>query len=152
MRLTASQRRELSRIQRDPRVDALSARRARIIELLGDGLGQQQVQSSTGAGIATVGRTRRRFLEAGLEASVYGYRAPGVPRLLDAGEEARIVALACSEPPDGRVKWTTELLAEHAVSRGLVERVGRETVRMVLKNHGSKPWREKNVVRSRAHR
>ena len=100
MRLTASQRRELSRIQRDPRVDAPSARRARIIELLGDGLGQQQVQSSTGAGIATVGRTRRRFLEAGLEASVYGYRAPGAPRLLDAGEEARIVTAA--RPPSIR--------------------------------------------------
>ena len=147
MRLSKRQREELLRLQRDSKVDAKTARRSRILELLGEGLGQHEVQAATGAGIATVGRTRRRFLEQGLDIAVYGYQAPGAPRLLNPKEESRIVALACSAPPQGRAKWTTQLLAEHAVKRGLVPRVGRETVRLVLKHHGLKPWREKNVVR-----
>jgi transposase len=128
----------------------MTARRARIIELLSQGWRQSEVQLATGAGIATVGRTRRRFLQEGLEAAVYGYEPTGAPRLLKATQEARIVALACSDPPPGRSKWTTQLLAEHAVERGFVDKVGRETVRLVLKHHGIKPWREKNVVRSGA--
>jgi transposase len=150
IRLTRQQQRKLKELQRSAEVDGLSARRARILELLGQGLGQNEVQAATGAGIATVGRTRRRFLEEGLEAAVFGYEAPGAARLLNAAEEARIVALACCDPPAGRSKWTTQLLAEHAIARGFVARVGRETVRLVLKHHGLKPWREKNVVRAQA--
>ena len=148
--LTRGQLKRLKELQRDADVDGLTARRARILELLGHGLRQSEVQEATGAGIATVGRARRRFLEEGLEAAVYGYEAPGAPRLLNAAEEARIVALACSDPPAGRSKWTTQLLAEHAVQHGFVATVGRETVRLVLKHHGLKPWREKNVVRAQA--
>ena len=147
VRLRRKQERWLSELQRSSKVDAKTARRARIIELLGRGWRQCDVAEATGAGIATVGRVRRRFLEVGLEDAVYGYVAPGKPRLLSESEEAKIVALACSDPPEGRSRWTTELLAIEAVERGYVARVGRETVRLVLKNHGLKPWREKNVVR-----
>ncbi len=101
---------------------------------------------ATGAGIATVGRVRRRFLEVGLEDAVYGYVAPGNPKMLSESCEAKIVALACSDPPAGRSRWTTKLLAAEAVRRGYVAQVGRETVRLILKHHGLKPWREKNVV------
>jgi putative transposase len=148
--LSKRERAELAAVQRTADVDGISARRARIIELLAKGWRQSDVQLATGAGIATVGRARRRFLQEGLEAAIYGYEAPGAPRLLKPAQEARIVALACSEPPLGRSMWTTQLLAEHAVERGFVDRVGRETVRLVLKHHGIKPWREKNVVRGEA--
>ena len=146
--LSAKDREELISIQRNRAAGALAARRARILELLGAGLRQADVQRMTGAGIATVGRTRRRFLEEGLQAAVFAYVAPGAPRMLSASQESKIVALACTDAPDGRARWTTQLLAEHAVKRGLVPAVGRETVRLVLKHHGIKPWREKNVVRS----
>lgn len=142
----------LVELQRQPGVDALVARRARVLELLARGWRQSEVQLATGAGIATVGRTRRRCLQQGLEAALYGYEPTGAPRLLQPKQEARIVALACSDPPVGRATWTTQLLAEHAVSLGFVETVGRETVRLVLKHHGIKPWREKNVVHSDADR
>jgi transposase len=147
VRLTPKQLRWLAELQRSGEVDAKTARRARILELLGRDWRQCEICDATGAGIATVGRVRRRFFEAGLEDAVHGYTAPGAPRLLNEAEEARIVALACAEPPPGRAKWTTELLAEEVVKRGHVKRVGRETVRLVLKHHGLKPWREKNVVR-----
>jgi len=145
--LSEAEREQLGRWQRSADVDALAARRARMLELLGSGKMQVDVEDATGAGIATVGRVRRRYLEEGLEAAVFGYKAKGAPRLLGPDEEAKIVALACTHPPEGRAKWTTALLAEHAVDRGLVDRVGRETVRLVLHHHGIKPWREKNVVR-----
>jgi transposase len=136
VRLSARQVRWLAELQRSSEVDAKTARRARILELLGRDWRQCDVSEATGAGIATVGRVRRRFLEVGLEDAVHGYTAPGAPRLLNEAEEARIVALACAEPPPGRSKWTPELLAEEAIKRGHVKRVGRETVRLVLKHHG----------------
>lgn len=150
VRLSKSDHAELLSVQRTRGVHALAVRRARILELLGAGYRQADVQRMTGAGIATVGRTRRRFLEEGLQAAVFGYTAPGAARLLSAAQESKIVALACSDAPDGRATWTVQLLAEYAMKRGLVPSIGRETVRLVLKHHGIKPWREKNVVRSGA--
>ena len=67
------------------------------------------------------------------------------PRLLDDGQEQRLIAMVCSNPPEGRARWTVRLVAEEAVKRKLVPRVGRETIRMLLLSHDLKPWREKNV-------
>jgi transposase len=147
VRLTRWQRKRARKLQRLEGVDALTARRARILELLDAGWRQCEVAEATGAGIATVGRVRRRFLEDGFNEAVQSHKPPGAARLLQPEEEAKIVALACSDAPKGRATWTTELLAKEAVKRGLVQKVGRETVRLVLKYHGLKPWREKNVVR-----
>ena len=152
VRLRARERRLLYNVQRDGQVDALSARRARILELLADGMRQVDVASATGAGIATVGRTRRRLLEDGLEIAVWGFKAPGARPLLDEKQKTRIIALACTPPPAGRAKWTTALLAEQAVTAGIVASIGRETIRLTLHERGIKPWREKNVVRARARR
>jgi putative transposase len=146
VRLTAKQREDLRRLQRRSSTDARTGRRARIIELLGQGRLQCEVAEATGAGIATVGRTRRRFLEQGFKAAVFAFKQPGAQRLLDAADEAKVVALACTDPPLGRARWTVALLAREVVRRGHLKRVGRETIRLVLKCHGIKPWREKNVV------
>ena len=72
------------------------------------------------------------------------------PRLLDDGQEQRLIAMVCSNPPEGRARWTVRLVAEEAVKRKLVPRVGRETIRMLLLSHDLKPWREKNVGRNRS--
>ena len=148
LRLTSAQARRLAELQRSSKTNAKVARRARILELFGRGWRQCDIEEATGAGIATIGRVRRRFLEQGFDAAVFAFVPPGAPRLLAEADEAKIVALACTYPPEGRSRWTTELLAEEVVKRGYVARVGRETVRIVLKQHGLKPWREKNVVRS----
>ena len=147
VKLKPKERAWLRSVQRDSNEDALSARRARIIELLADDWRQCEVAEATGAGIATVGRVRRRCLQEGVETAVYGYKPPGNEPLLSEKEKARIVALACTDPPPGHARWTVRLLAEEVVQRGHVERVGRETVRITLHDRGIKPWREKNVVR-----
>ena len=148
VRLRAKERRLLYDVQRDGQVDALTSRRARILELLGNGMRRKDVAEATGAGIATVGRTRRRFLTEGLETALWGYEAPGASPLLDEKQKTRIIALACTAPPEGWAKWTTALLAQCAVKEGIVASIGRETVRLTLHERGIKPWREKNVVHS----
>ncbi len=55
--------------------------------------------------------------------------------------------MVCSAPPPGATRWTVRLVAEEALKRQLVPRVGRETIRVLLHSHDFKPWREENVVR-----
>ena len=69
--------------------------------------------------------------------------------VLDASQKQRIIAMVCSDPPEGRARWTVRLVAQEAVKRKLAPRVGRETIRILLQDHDLKPWREKNVVRGR---
>jgi putative transposase len=86
-----------------------------------------------------------RYQEGGLERALYERQRPGAAELLDASQKQRLIAMFCSSPPEGRARWTVRLVAEEAVKRKLVPRVGRETIRILLLSHDLKPWREKNV-------
>src|SRR3982750_734446 len=90
-----------------------------------------------------------RYQQEGLDRALYERQRPGAAELLDEAQKQRIIAMVCSNPPAGRARWTVRLVAEEAVKRRLVPRVGRETVRILLASHDLKPWREKNVVRGR---
>ena len=91
-----------------------------------------------------------RYQEGGLEGALYEKQRPGAAALLEDSQKQRIIAMVCSDPPEGLARWTVRLVAEEAVKRRLVPRVGRETIRILLLHHDFKPWREKNVVRGRA--
>src|SRR5262245_48677870 len=85
--------------------------------------------------VATVERVRQRFVEQGFEAAL-GRKPQGRPsreRKLDGAAEARLVALACSRPPEGRAGWTMQRLADKLVELEVVEAVSDETVRRTLK-------------------
>ena len=88
----------------------------------------------------------RRYRQGGLDRALYDKARPGKKALLDASSQQRIVAMVCGQPPAGRARWNVRLIAEEAVKRKLVPRLGRETVRVLLQNHDLKPWRGKNVV------
>jgi putative transposase len=90
-----------------------------------------------------------RYREGGLERALYERERPGAAAVLEDSQRQRIIAMVCSDPPEGRARWTVRLVAEEAVKRRLVPRVGRETIRVLLLHHDLKPWREKNVVRGR---
>jgi hypothetical protein len=90
-----------------------------------------------------------RYLKGGLEPALYEKQRPGAAAVLDDSQKQRIIAMVCSDPPEGRTRQTVRLVAQEAVKRKLVPRVGRETVRILLLDHDLKPWREKNVVRGR---
>jgi len=85
----------------------------------------------------TIARTRQRFCEAGWDAALNDQSHPGSESKLDDGQEAYLVALACSDPPEGRQRWTMELLTKQLVDDGIVEKISPETVRLVLKKTNS---------------
>ncbi|HEX5413044.1 MAG TPA: helix-turn-helix domain-containing protein [Terriglobia bacterium] len=87
-----------------------------------------------------------RYKRGGLESALFERQGRGAEPLLDKAQKQRIIAMVCSQPPEGYARWTVRLVAEQAVKRKLVPRVGRETVRILLLSHDLKPWREKNVV------
>jgi len=87
----------------------------------------------------------RRYQQGGLERALYEKQRPGAAEVLDDSQKQRLIAMVCSSPPEGRARWTVRLVAEEAVKRKLVPRVGRETIRILLLSHDLKPWREKNV-------
>jgi transposase len=127
-------------------------RRAEMLQMLDRGWTAGDIEGALGISPTTVRRIGRRYVEEGLKSALKERPRPGNPRLLTKREEARIIAMVCSDAPQGHARWSVRLIVEEAMHRNLVERVGRETIRLLLKNHDLKPWREKNVVRSGAGR
>ena len=91
-------------------------------------------------------RLGHRYQQAGLDGALYEKQRPGASEVLDTNQKQRIIAMVCSDPPEGQARWSVRLVAEEAVKRKLVPRVGRETIRILLLHHDLRPWREKNVV------
>lgn len=99
-----------------------------------------------------VGRIRKRYCTVGLERALYDAPRSGKPKTFQKEDEMRIIAIACTKAPEGRGHWTGELLAEEAVKRGIVKKISKQKIWLLLKQHDLKPWREKNVVHSKTHR
>jgi transposase len=100
----------------------------------GPGWMDEQISQAVEVSLATIHRTRRAFVEEGLEAALN--RRPQErhrARRLNGEQEAHLIALACSQPPEGRAHWTLRLLADKMVELVYVESVSHETVRRVLK-------------------
>lgn len=94
-----------------------------------------RIAEALGCGHRTVERVRERFVERGLEAALVHrpQDQPSRPRTLDGAAEARLLAVACSQPPAGRARWTLKLLANKLVELEVVEAISDETVRRALK-------------------
>jgi len=94
-----------------------------------------QIAQTLDVGRATVERVRQRFVEEGLELSLSPYRTPRriYKTKLDGEQEAHLIALACSMPPEGRSRWTLSLLADQMIALEHVDCLSRETVRQMLK-------------------
>ena len=131
------------------RESARVLRRALILRPLDQGQTAAQVADNVGVAAKTVRAIARRCEEEGLEPALYERARPGKQRVLDAGQSQRIIAMVCSQPPEGRARWSVRLIAQEAVKRKLVPQVGRETIRILLQDHDLKPWREKKLVRGR---
>jgi transposase len=119
---------------------------------LGNGVSAPRISAAVPLTPQAIRKVGHRYREGGLERALYEKERPGAAALLEDSQRQRIIAMVCSDPPEGRARWTVRLVAEEAVKRRLVPRVGRETVRVLLLHHDLKPWREKNVVRGGTHR
>src|SRR5271169_2425786 len=121
--------------------------RALALKQLAAGVAAPQVSKSVPLTAKAIRELAHRYSSGGLERALYDKQRPGASQILDASQKQRVVAMVCSRPPQGRARWTVRLVAQEAVRRKLVPRVGRETIRVLLESHDLKPWREKNVVR-----
>jgi transposase len=116
---------------------------------LASGASAPRVASTIPLSPQAIRKIAHRYEEGGLDRALYEKERPGASSLLEESQRQRIIAMVCSDPPEGRARWTVRLVAQEAVKRKLVPRVGRETIRILLLDHDLKPWREKNVVRGR---
>jgi transposase len=99
-----------------------------------------KVAYQVGVGHSTVERTRQRYSEGGLEAALKDKPRPGGVPKLDGAQQAFVIALACSDTPDGQERWSMQMLADKIVELGVVESsVSHDTIRRVLKKATSNP-------------
>jgi len=120
---------------------ARKLKRAQILLAADAGVSDEAIATSIGVGGSTVYRTKKRFVEANLEAALSEEPRPGAARKLTGKEEALLIATACSKPPEGRARWTLDLLAGEMVKLTQHAEISRETVRRRLAENELKPWR-----------
>jgi transposase len=152
LRLTKADRATVASMLTKGTWPARALRRARILQLLDQGWQVRDVMLSTGSYPHTIRKIGYRYLSGGLDEALNDRPRPGARRRLDKRQEVRVVAMVCGAPPSGRARWSVRLATVEASKRGIVDTVGRETIRLVLSGHDLKPWRKKNVVRPRAQR
>ena len=141
VRLSAEERGQLEDVVNRGREAAYRRRHAQILLLADEGeqgshLMDRQVAERVGCTRRTVEQVRERCVCEGLQAALERrQRARERSRVLDGEGEARLVSLACSEPPAGRSRWTLKMLGERLVELDVVESISPETVRQILKKH-----------------
>jgi transposase len=112
----------------------------------GDGWSDSQIARALDTSIATVGRTRQQLVEEGFEAVLTRKHSPASARMriFDGEAEAKLIALACSNPPKGRVRWTLKLLETAVVELKIVDRASDNTIGRTLKKTHSSPTCKSN--------
>jgi hypothetical protein len=135
--LTEEERQHLEKLTSSGTLPARTLTRAHILlksDTKGAQWGYAQICEAFHVSSMTVRNVRKSFAENGLQATLYR-RKPRreYARCLDGAAEAHLIALACSEPPPGRAKWSLRLLRDRFVQLGHVDRVSHETIRTVLK-------------------
>jgi transposase len=140
---------ELSQAERDELATMLSGgkhaarrlKRAQVLLAADAGRSDDEIARAVAVGGSTVYRTKRRFVEGNLQRALSEEPRPGAERKLTGKEEALLVATACASPPQGRARWTLELLAGAMVKLTEHQSLSRETVRRRLAENHLKPWR-----------
>lgn len=130
--LSADERETLLQLIKRGKPSSRKVTRARILLLASDGFTDEPIVASLKTAFATVERTRKRFVEEGLGCLNERPRR-GQASKLTGKQEAHLIAIACSTPPEGRARWTLQLLADKVVELKFAASIARETVRQVLK-------------------
>lgn len=107
--------------------------RCRILLLCHAGKNKKEIASVLAINPNTVSNSCRRYITEGLEAAINEKPRSGAPTLFDGKLRAKITALACSSPPEGRSQWSLRLLSDKAVELDLVDSISHEDVRRILK-------------------
>lgn len=141
VRLKEEEREELNQYIRRGKSSARSLTRARILLLADEGQSDEVIIDALKASRTTIVRIRKRYFEGGLDSALNEKSRSGAPPKIDARVEAKLTGLACSDPPEGRSRWTLNLLADKLVELGEVDSISGMSVCRVLKkmksSHGS---------------
>ncbi len=135
--LSAPEREELLSLIQAGKSSARKVKRANILLLSSEGKKDDEIAEALHTSVASVERTRKRCVLEGLKASLVERPRPGAKCKLDAKGDATLEMLAKSKPPDGRKRWTMQLLADRLVELKIVESISDETVRTQLKKKNS---------------
>ncbi|MDB9541845.1 IS630 family transposase, partial [Microcystis aeruginosa CS-1036] len=150
--LTDSERTELEQLTKKGKIAAYKMNHARIL-LLADvnqqegGWTDSKISEALNVAQATIERVRKRFVESGIESSLTRKKQEHRrAKIIDGEKEAYLIAIACSETPTGRAKWTLQMLADKMVELEYVEKISRETIRKTFKKNELKPWLNQSWV------
>jgi transposase len=141
--LSQSERDELGALVSGGRLPVRRLKRMQIRLAADAGVGDEAIAASVQTSGSTIYRTKKRFVEISLEAALSEEPRPGAARKLSGKEEVQLVALACSDPPEGCARWTLKLLANALVELIEHRSVSRDTVRRRLGDNDLKPWQKK---------
>ena len=135
--LTHEQREHLDNLIRTGNAAARVQTRARILLHTDRSQGQKRTDTEVAQALrvspATIVRTRKAFLDEGMDAALYDKPWPGAPPKITGDIQAKLVTLACSDPPMGRGRWTLRLLAQHMVELGYLESITNQAIGQRLK-------------------
>ena len=142
--LTSQERKQLEGLIKKGKVAGYKVRHAQMLLKAdqgkeGPGWPDQQIAEAFGAHLTTVENLRKRLVEEGLEGALERHKRQNYTRKLDGEAEARLIAIACSKPPEGRSAWTLRLLADRLVELSVVESISHMTVSRTLKKTRSNP-------------
>ena len=137
--MSDDERDQLASLSRKRTASMRMVRRAQALLLAAAGRTDEVIAEQLRMGVATLERLRRRFVEEGLEASLRERPRPGARPKLGPKQQAFVVALACTKPPEGRERWTMQLLADRVVELQIVPDITDEAIRRLLKRTSSSP-------------
>jgi len=135
--LKEEERRKLIGMVSKGRNKAVVIQRAHILLKVDEGKTDVEISQMLYVSEQTIRRTRQRFAQEGLQAALEDKPHPATGSELDEKQEARSIALACSEPPAGQAHWTLELLTQEVLKDGILTHLSPETVRLLLKKTNS---------------
>jgi transposase len=135
--LTDAERQRLDDLTKKGTASVRMVRRAQTLLLAAVEERDEDIAKALRIGLATVARTRRRCVEEGVEASLHERPRPGAKPKLGPKERAYVVALACTKPPEGRHRWSMQLLADKVIELEMVPDITDEAIRLLLKRTSS---------------
>ena len=134
VKLTDDERQQLVDLTSKGTIGARKMKRAQILLKADEGLKDAEIVAALNTSRPTVERIRKRFVQGNLDKALNDDPRPGGAKVkLDGRAEAQLIALACSDAPDGHARWTLRLLADKLVELGVVESISHEAVRQTLK-------------------
>ena len=131
--LTPEQERFLKKFKRQEKRSLREVNRANILLLLNRGKQASEIADFLDIGRNTVSRTKQKFLREGIESALAEEERSGQPVIHTVAREAEVIALACSDAPEGRARWTLELLTETLNRQKGFKKINRESIRLMLK-------------------